>query len=160
MGSFVAIETKVTLQPFVTIGTGLVPLEVDVFVFHTSPETLNEHVVKRASAAIHADRDAARFQLLREERARELRALIRVEDVGRALRECVVECVETEVDIHTIGESPRQNVAAVPIEDRDQVEEASSKRHIRDVARPYLIRPIDDYVPQQVRIRLVTRCRT
>ena len=55
--SLAAIVVKVILQPLKTIGSARVVLDVDVLVFHRSPQTLDHYVVDRAACAFHADRD-------------------------------------------------------------------------------------------------------
>ena len=57
MGAFVAVEFEILFQPFVTIGSGFVALQVNVFVLQRSPQTFDEHVVQSATFAIHADLD-------------------------------------------------------------------------------------------------------
>ena len=52
-------------QPFVTIGSRFVAVEIDVFVFHGSPKVFDEHGVERGSATVHAGRHAS----FRESRA-------------------------------------------------------------------------------------------
>src|SRR5258708_23935688 len=42
-------------------------------------------------------------------------------------------------------------------DDRHEVEEPTPDRHIGDVGRPHLIRPLDDHVPQEIREDLVSR---
>ena len=60
-----------------------VPVRVDVFVLHRSPQTLREDVVHAPAAAVHADENIVRFQNVRVRLARVLHALIGVVDVGR-----------------------------------------------------------------------------
>lgn len=81
MATFVAIVVEVRREPFLTIGSGGVLLEVDLLVFYSSPQTLDHHIVDRAALAIHVDRDVLGHQRAREFPARELRTLVRVEDL-------------------------------------------------------------------------------
>jgi hypothetical protein len=43
-------------------------------------------------------------------------------------------------------------VAAEPIEDRRQVQEAIRQRDVGDVRTPHLVGPLDTHVPQQIRV--------
>ena len=58
VGSLAAIVVKVILQPLMTISSARVVLDVDVLVFHRSPQTLDHYVVDRAACAIHAHRSS------------------------------------------------------------------------------------------------------
>ncbi len=80
-----AIVLEVRLQSFMTIGSRRVFLEVDVLIFHGSPQTFDHDVVNRSSFAVHADGDRFLFQSLGEDLAGELRPLIRVEDLRSAM---------------------------------------------------------------------------
>ncbi len=48
---------------------------------------------------------------------------------------------------------------ARPVHDGDEVEEPAPERDIGDVGCPYLVRPVDHHIAQQVRENLVTRRR-
>jgi len=66
-------------------------LDIDVFVFDGSPQPLDENIVQRAAAAIHADQDILGFQSTGESVAGELSSLIAVEDFGMAMPQGVVQ---------------------------------------------------------------------
>ena len=57
----------------------VIVLDVDLFVFDTSPQTLNKNIVQSAPCTVHADADACVFQDLCKVFARELTSLIAVE---------------------------------------------------------------------------------
>jgi len=56
MTALVAVEVEVTRQIFYNRSCHVV-LEIDLLVFHRSPESLDHHVVNRAALAVHTDRD-------------------------------------------------------------------------------------------------------
>ena len=47
MTTLVAVVIQVLAEPFVTIGSCLVLLEIDLLVFHGSPKSFDHHVVDR-----------------------------------------------------------------------------------------------------------------
>jgi hypothetical protein len=60
-------------------------VQVDVFVFHAAPKPLDKDVVYPTTLAVHADRDADGLQRRDPIIARELRALIGVENLRLAV---------------------------------------------------------------------------
>ncbi len=70
--------------PFL-LDTVLTGTQIDPFVFHRPPQTLDEDVVMTTPATVHADLDAVRLQYLREFRAGKLAALVGVEDLRCAI---------------------------------------------------------------------------
>ncbi len=70
--------------------------------FDAAPESLDEDVVEGASPSIHADGYAFSFQYIGEGGAGELRALVAVEDFGRAIvAQGVLQTIDTEHGFQT-----------------------------------------------------------
>ena len=61
--------------------------------------------------------------------------------------------------VHGVRQPPCQHRAARPVDHRYQIEEAPPDRNVGDVGRPYLVRPIDRQVAQQIGEDLVARRR-
>ena len=81
---------KPSLQAFHEIGSILVVLEVDVLVFHTSPESFDKDVFQRSSTTIHADRNAFLDQPTRKVATGELSSFIRVKNFrSHSLQSCL-----------------------------------------------------------------------
>src|SRR5437660_9749288 len=76
------IEADPTSDPSSCLTASLECIEEDAFIFQRSPQPLDEDIVHPAATAVH--RDVGIPQSVRERKARELRALIRVEDLGLA----------------------------------------------------------------------------
>ena len=57
MWPFVGVVKKVLSEATDQIGYGRVFLEIDFFVFQTSPKSFHEYVVQRSTFAVHADLD-------------------------------------------------------------------------------------------------------
>ena len=79
------VKGQITADADAGLGYGLVGVKVDLLVFDRTPEPLDEDVVPPRTLAIHRDGDFRLLQHRREVHRGELRALIRVEDVGLAI---------------------------------------------------------------------------
>ena len=69
----------------------------------------------------------------------ELCAQVGIEDRGSTLAERMAQSRETECAIQGVGKLPGEHIAAVPVNDSDQVHETSQQRHIGDVCTPDLV---------------------
>ena len=74
--------------------------------------------------------------------ARELRTLIGIEDFGLDFP-TLPPMPPHKVNIHAVGEPPREHISAVPIHHGHQVKEAEPHRDVGDVAAPNLVGPHD-----------------
>jgi len=91
------------------------------------PQPLDEDVVHPTTAAIHGDLDPCARQRAGEGRTGELAALVGVENLRRAVPcQSVVERSEAERGIHCIGDTPRQNRTARPVDDGDEIKKAAA----------------------------------
>ena len=75
------VKLKISAQANDGLRRGFVITDVDVFVFHAPPEPFDEDVVQRSASPIHTDGDLVLFENPGKRIARELRTLIRVEDL-------------------------------------------------------------------------------
>ena len=99
----VVVEVKVALESGVErLPVGIV-LEVHILVLHRPPQPLDEHVVERPAAAVHADAYCGLEQRTRELLARKLAALVGVEDLRMALAQRLPERRNAEPASHTVG---------------------------------------------------------
>ena len=81
MRTLVAVKLEILLKTRTQLPHRFVIVQVKVFVLHRPPQSLDEYVVQRATAAIHADRDLVSFQHTRKLPRRELAPLIGIEDL-------------------------------------------------------------------------------
>ena len=79
------VEGQITADRGAGLADAGVGLEVDLFVFDRPPQPFDEDVVAPGPLAIHADGDPGLEQHAREVVAGELRALVRIEDIGLAM---------------------------------------------------------------------------
>lgn len=77
----VVIKLEVSLQMTPGIRNRCVLVKVNFFVFYSSPEALNENVVKGPASAVHADSDVLVFQNADERRTGKLNSLVGVHDL-------------------------------------------------------------------------------
>ena len=143
------------------VATGVAALggvQIDVVVFERALQSLDEHVVDGSSDPVHRNRDAGVSQDAGERFGRELRALVGVEDLGRAVEgDGFAKRRHAEVTGHGVGHPLGEHLPRVPVHDRDEVEEALLERDVGDVRAPHLVRVIDAETPQQVGVFRMVR---
>jgi len=66
-----------------------------------------------------------------------------------------LQAIDAEHRFHGIADPPTEHLAAVPVDHRHQVGEATRQADVRDVRTPDLVRPEHRNPAQQVRIDLV-----
>ena len=113
-----------------------------------------------ASSAVHADPNAMLFKNTCEGLTGELDTLISIEDFWRSVAlQGLLQGIDTEVCVHGVGDPPGQHLAAVPVDNGDQVHEAPGQRNIADICCPHLVWAIDLQALEQVRIHLAPVAR-
>jgi hypothetical protein len=158
MEASVVVELEVRAEPREQRKSRLVVVKVHVFVLHAPPEPFDEHIVQRSSAAIHADCDLRIKQRLEKRLARELCALVRVEDPRRASTQCLLENACTEIGVLRVGDPPGKDVTAEPVDDCHQVHEAACHGDVRQIGAPHMVRLVDPQPPEQIGVDLVILC--
>ena len=99
----IIIEEEVFLQPSLESGYRFIVLDVEVFIFDTAPEALDEDIVEDSALSIHTDTDVSVFQGRGEGQGGELSALIGVEDLRGSLPEGHLESLKAEVSLQRVG---------------------------------------------------------
>lgn len=152
------VEREVSFQPSLGLRNAVVGVQIDLVVLDRTPQALDKDVVAPAALAVHADLDAAILEQRGEVGAGELAALVGVEDFWRAIAvDRLPDGIQAEIRRQRVGDAPAEHLAAEPIHDGHQIDEAPAHRDIGDVSGPDLVRPVDGEVPQQIRIDLVPR---
>ena len=157
METLEVVESEVVSDARACFPDRCILFEIDLLVFQGTPETFHKDVVVNPPSAVHADGDTPCFQDSGELAGRELGALVGVEDLRPASLKGSRERFDAKVNLHCYGRSPGDNVTAEPIHDGDKVDETLLHPNIRYVSRPYLIRTINHYLPEQVWILLGPR---
>ena len=125
--SGLGLERYLTFYNQVRGADGLIGVQIDLLVFDALPESFDKHVVPPTPFPVHADLNAVVCQEPRELQAGELAPLIGIEDLGRAIAaHGVLHRIETEIGRERIGESPDQHPETGPVENREQIDEASA----------------------------------
>jgi hypothetical protein len=147
------VKVEISPDRLARVRHAVVGAEIDLLVFDGPREALDEHIVPPRALAVHADTDLVPGQHAHEGLARELRALIRVEDLRPAVtRQRFLERRDAERRFHRDRHAPRQNTAREPLEHDRQVDEPARHWDVRDVHRPHLIGSRDLEPPQQIRM--------
>ncbi len=134
--------------------------QIDLLILHGPPKALDEDVVAPGARAMHSDGDLGRLQRLDELGAGELRALVCVEDVRSSMvSERLLESLAAKVCRQRDRRLPGQDLAAEPIDDGSEVDEAPHQGNVGDVRGPDLVGPGHRQAPEQVRMDLVPWCR-
>ena len=150
------VERQIPGNRRLRLGHAVVGAQIDFLVFDRSPKPLDEHIVASGALAVHSDGDLRVHQHAREIDARELTALIRIENVGPSLPgQRFLERLDAEGRFHRDRDAMGQHASAEDIDDRRQIDEAAPHRDVADVRRPDLVRSFDLHPAQQVVIDLV-----
>lgn len=79
------VEGQISADPGACLGHAGIGAEIVLFIFDGPPQALDEDIVAPGPLAIHTDLDLAGGEHLDEVAGRELAALIRIEDLARAV---------------------------------------------------------------------------
>ena len=153
------VEVEIGGQTGLQLTHRVILVEIDVLILDAAPQAFAEDVVEGAASAIHADLDVGSEQAGSEGIGRELCALVGIEDLGSTFAERLAQSIETEDAVQGVGELPSEHVAAVPVDDSNQVHEAAQHRHIGDVSAPDLVDMRNRQVAQKIGIALVPFAR-
>ena len=118
--------------------------QVHLLVFDCSPQALDKNIVPPGAFAIHADLDPVLHQKTGEGGTGKLGALIGVEDLGPAISgNRFFDSFDAERRIQGDRQPPGQNLAAEPINDGRQIDEAPRHGYWR--RRGNGAKPADNY---------------
>ena len=156
MWSPVVVEVQVVAERGAGVADAVVGSQIHLLIFDAAPQPLDEHVVSPGAFAVHADCNAVAGEHAGEGRARELRALVGIEDVRLAVTsQRILQRFHAERCLHRDRQPPRQHAAAEPVEHHGQIDEAARHRDVGDVHRPHLVRSRDRHPTQQIRVDFV-----
>jgi hypothetical protein len=110
-------------------------LDVHHLVLDRAPEPLHEDVVVHSAATVHAHFDPCVFQKSREIHARELRPLVRVENLRLRDPERFPQRLQTKAGVQCRGKLPGQDIPAGPVQDRNEINESVGETNVGYVRR-------------------------
>ena len=145
MNSLVIVEREVRSQVAHGIWNALVIFDIDVLIFHTTPQTLDENVVQCSPSAIPADANISGFEPVRKLGTGKLHTLVRVENLWRGYAQGPIQRFQAKPGIQRDRDFPRQDIATEPIDDRHQIDESALEANVRDVTTPDLIAALDTH---------------
>jgi len=149
---FPIIEFEPPGNPPCRLQDAAVVVQVNLFVLERAPQPFHEDVVEGPAAPVHGDPDSLVQESFRESLARELASLVAVEDPGPAKIQGFLQRLQAEARVQGVGQFPGQDVAAVPVHDRHQVQETAAEADVGDVRAPDLVRGNDRQIPEKVRV--------
>ena len=150
MAAFVVVSPDVVADCLARLLDVVVLRQVGLFVFERPEPALDHDIVSPAALAVHALADAVFLQELLVFAAGELASLIRVEDFRLRHFECLAAGLDDHTRVQRVVHLPADDIAAVPVDDGRQVQEAVPDGDVGDIDRPCLVRPVDDRVAQEV----------
>lgn len=124
---------------------------------------LSKDFVQTPASAVHANLDASLFKRANERTTREVAALIRIGYVRYAEAtichevQRVMERLQHKAVLQTVAELPRDNVAAIPIDEGNEIDKALGGPNVCDVCAPDVVRTVSRHATQEVRIDGVPR---
>ena len=107
------VEIKIGIQALPQGRPAGVVLEINILILYASPQALDENMIKDSTASIHANPDTGGVQPPGKIQARELRALVAVENIGPSDRQGPLKRRQTEARIETVRELPTEHEAAM-----------------------------------------------
>ena len=85
------VKVEVGAEPAARLPDAFLVAQEDLLVLDAAPQTLDENVVENPAATVHADANASLFEHCGKLLARELRALVTVENLGPRARQSALE---------------------------------------------------------------------
>lgn len=102
-----------------------------ILILQAAPKPLDKNIVQEPPLAIHADPDAAAFQLVEKPGTGELDALIGIENLGPTMPgDCFLQRLDAKIRLHGDRNPSCQHPAAEPVHDRDQINKALGHRDV------------------------------
>src|SRR5690348_14326609 len=154
MQALVIIKGEIGAQVAHRLSHRLIVFEIDFFIFHASPQPLDENVIERTPSAIPTDTDLSELEPVGKLGTGKLHPLVTVEDLRRGSLQGLLQSLQAETGIQRDGGLPGHDKPTIPVENRHQVQEAVLQTDVRDVRAPDLIHPLDAHISEQIWIAL------
>ena len=128
-------------------------MQINLFIFHCTPESLNKDSVPPGTLAIHADSNIVILQVLSKSQASELAALVGIHDLRFAvIVDCFFKRIQAKARVHRDRDTVRQNTSGDPVHDDSQINESTRHRNVGDIHGPDLVGSVDRQAFEQIRI--------
>ena len=124
-------------------------------ILQSQPSPLDIDIVQTSANPIHAYLNPIALQCLDELIAAELRSAVGVEDGRDPIPGySLMQAIEAELGVHRLTEVPAQDLSAVQINDRRQVDHPPVKLDVGDIRSPDLIDIGNGLPSEQIRVLL------
>lgn len=144
MRPFPVVEAQIPTDRCPGLTDRAVSAQIDLLVFHRAPQALDNDIVAPRAPTVHADGNFLAQQHADEGQAGELAALIGVENLRFAeARQRFFQSLDAEIGLHADRHSLGQYLAAEPVNDGYEIDEALRHRNVTDVGCPDLVGPYD-----------------
>lgn len=151
MGSLLVVPGNVFGDSLLRLPHRLGFMEIDVLILEGPPESLHDDVVHGSTLAIPADGDTFGFQNSSEDIARELAALVGIENLGTTPFPYGLEKgVHAELRVQSVRHSIGQDFTAMPIQNGHQVDESPAQRDVGDIGAPNLVGTKNGQIPESI----------
>ena len=125
MRAFFVEVADVGGDPLFGLGHRLVRMPVHFLLLQAAPEALHVHVVEPATLAVHRDAHAVRLQRAGERFRRELRPLVRIENLWRAVAtDRLLERIDAKIRLQRVRDAVRKHLAALTVDCGHEIKEA------------------------------------
>ena len=103
------VKSQIAFQALLGLADVIIGMQIYLLIFDASPEPFDEHIITPATSTVHAYGDIFFLQKLSELPARELAALVSVEDLGCTIKsECLLNRLYAKIRTQGVGQSPRE----------------------------------------------------
>ena len=124
--------------------------KINLVILESAEPSLNHDIICPAALAIHALPDPLFFKKDSVFITGKLWTLITVDNFRFCDLECFIYSVHDRSGIQCIIEIPGNDIAAVPVDNRRQVDEPMFHRNIGDIDTPGLVRSVDYRILEQI----------
>jgi hypothetical protein len=152
------VELEVLVDPVSGLPRRVVLIEINLFIFEASPESLSENVVDGPTFAIHADLDVSGDEPLQIAIAGKVAPLITVEDDGERRPKSPIHSLQNEWHLQRLIEGPGDHVAGIPVHDCDEVHPAFEEADVGNIDAPNMVRKLRHDIPKEIGVDLIFEC--
>jgi len=154
------VERDPSPDPGLCLVSSFEGVQINALVLQALPQPLDHDVVHPPSLAVHRDPNAGLLENLDELDAGELAPLVGVEDPGAAIScQRLPKGRDAEVSFQRVRQPPGEDLSAVPVHDRNEIEKAPAHRDVADIRTQNLVWSVDRQPLEQIRVDLVARKR-
>lgn len=144
------VELEILANPYSGRARVGVVGELDLLVRERAPQALGEDGIVRAALAIHADLHPSALHQRGQLQAGELAALVGIPDRWRCAAHGHRACRQHQRQLQCVRQRPAHHRAAVPIQDRHQLQPAVPQADRGDGAPPDLLWWLRRHAAQQI----------